>query len=296
MKNGFIEKLRADCAANDAKRDAGLTDPEDVIRRDNIAYGPDGPWNMLDVYYPQGTDQALPTIISVHGGGWVYGDKELYSHYCLRLAQRGFTVVNFTYRLAPEYRYPAQLEDVCRVAAWVQQNAEAYYIDLNNIFMVGDSAGGQLCYQFLAMLTNPAYAKQFPFRAPEHFTVNACGLNCGCYSIPLGLLVIPNHLAGIMPGLLPKKPLAALNQLRIRPYVTGSFPPAHFTTAENDFLKFMAAPFHKDLVRKGVTSRLSIYGTKAQKEIAHVFHVDCRLPLAKQCNDEQCAFFRAHMR
>ena len=47
--------------------------------------------------------------------------------------------------------------------------------------------------------------------------------------------------------------------------------------------------------RKGVESVLRIYGTKAQKDIGHVFHLNCRSLLADQCNDEQCAFFRAHL-
>ncbi|MFR5151238.1 MAG: carboxylesterase family protein [Ruminococcus sp.] len=57
----------------------------------------------LDVYRPkQAQGEDLPVIISVHGGAWMYGDKERYQYYCMSLAQRGFAVVNFTYRLAHE--------------------------------------------------------------------------------------------------------------------------------------------------------------------------------------------------
>lgn len=45
---------------------------------------------------------------------------------------------------------------------------------------------------------------------------------------------------------------------------------------------------------KGVESRLKIYGKKEEKDMGHVFHLNCRLPQADQCNDEQCAFFLAH--
>ena len=104
-----VEQLRKGIAESDARRDAGLTTPEDIQRFDDLRYGDDPQWNVLDVYRPKGEEGKLPVIFSIHGGGWVYGDKQLYSHYCMRLAQRGFAVVNFSYRLAPESKYPAAL-------------------------------------------------------------------------------------------------------------------------------------------------------------------------------------------
>ena len=92
----------------------GMNTPEDIERWDNIVYGHDDrEMQRLDVYRPkQAQGEDLPVIISVHGGAWMYGDKERYQYYCMSLAQRGFAVVNFTYRLAPESKFPAQLEDV----------------------------------------------------------------------------------------------------------------------------------------------------------------------------------------
>ena len=170
-----IRNMREGIAESDAKRDAGLNIPEDVTRFVDLRYG-EYAENLLDVYCPKGTDRPLPTIVSIHGGGWFYGDKELYSHYCMRLAQRGFTVVNFTYRLAPEYQYPAPLQDTCAVMHWMQAHGAEYFIDLQNVFMLGDSAGGQLCHQVLTMLTNPNYAALFDFGTPEGFSCRLTGL------------------------------------------------------------------------------------------------------------------------
>ncbi len=289
-----IKKLRQGIAESDAKRDAGLTIPEDVTRFVDISYG-EYEENLLDVYCPKGTDQKLPTIVSIHGGGWVYGDKELYSHYCMRLAQRGFTVVNFTYRLAPEYKYPAPLQDTCAVMRWMQSNAEEYFIDLNNVFMLGDSAGGQLCQQILTMLTNPQYAALFDFAPPEGFRVNACALNCGCYFFPFNRLISPKRCGLMMAAYFPDDYVPLLKQLKVKKYVTGDFPPAIVMSAANDYLKFMAKPMVRILQRKGVEAKLCIYGSKEEKEIGHVFHINCKLPLAAQCNDDQCAFFRQHI-
>ena len=100
--------VRYNFGKGDRKRDAGLTTPDDVKRYDNIPYGRDKKWQILDVYRPKEKEGKLPVIISVHGGGWVYGTKEVYQFYCMSLAQRGFAAVNFNYRLAPGHRYPAQ--------------------------------------------------------------------------------------------------------------------------------------------------------------------------------------------
>ena len=290
-----IRKMRLEWAANDAKRDAGLTVPEDVDRYPDLSYGPYAE-NVLDIYCPKGTDRPLPTIVSIHGGGWFYGGKQLYSHYCMRLAQRGFTVVNFEYRLAPEYKYPAPLEDTCAVMRWMQKNAKDCFIDLNNVFMLGDSAGGQLCQQVLTLLTNPEYRKFFDFAPPEGFRVNACALNCGCYFFPVSRWTPPKRCGVIFEAYFPENYKPLLPQLKVKKYVTGDFPPAIVMTAANDHLRMMAKPMYRILKRRGVETQLNIYGTKEQKEAGHVFHVNCRLPLAAQCNDDQCAFFRAHMR
>lgn len=68
---------------------------------------PHGVWNLLDLHYPEETDHPLPVIVSIHGGGYGYGTREVYHHYCADLARRGFAVVNFNYRLAPDSQFPA---------------------------------------------------------------------------------------------------------------------------------------------------------------------------------------------
>lgn len=288
-------EIRERFKQGDDIRDAGLTTPEDIQRFDGLRYGSDEVWHTLDIYCPKGTSAPLPTIISVHGGGWVYGDRQRYSHYCMRLAQRGFTVVNFSYRLAPESKYPAQLEDTVRAVKWVQENAGNYFIDLQNIFMLGDSAGGQICCQFLTMLTNPAYAARFDFAPPRGLSVRACALNCGCYFIPASRLLPPRRVGGLMEAFLPADIGPVVSQFRTVRNITGDFPPTFVMTAYHDYLKRMATPLFRKLKRRKVECLLRVYGSKEQTEIGHCFHLNCRSEMAERCNDDQCAFFRAHM-
>ena len=144
----------------DDKRDAGLPhDIPEVERFDNIAYGPKEKWNLLDIYLPKKRIDKVPTIINIHGGGWVYGTKETYQFFGLSLAKEGFAFVNFNYQLAPEVEFPGELDDVNRAVHWVASHGSDYDIDLNNIFIIGDSAGGQMAVQYLTILTNNTTVK-----------------------------------------------------------------------------------------------------------------------------------------
>ena len=92
MISEVVKDIRINWKISDDKRDEGLTTPEDIIRFDNISYGPIGDANLLDIYHQKKVTKPQKTIISIHGGGWVYGSKEQYQFYGMRLAQRGFTL------------------------------------------------------------------------------------------------------------------------------------------------------------------------------------------------------------
>lgn len=72
-------------------------------------------------------------------------------------------------------------------------------------------------------------------------------------------------------------------------------PPAFIMSACRDFLLENAEPMFEHLKEAGVECQLKIYGSKQQEEIAHVFHVNIRLPEAEICNDEECDFFRKYI-
>ena len=147
-------------AKGDKKRDANLVVPEDIhIDRDINYLGNADKYNLLDVCYQKGTEGNQPTIVSIHGGGYIYGTKEIYKHYCVYLAGLGYTVVNFNYHLAPKAKLPSQLNEINQVMQWIAKKADDYHIDIENIFLVGDSAGAQMCSHYAAIFTNPEYEK-----------------------------------------------------------------------------------------------------------------------------------------
>lgn len=270
---------------SDKKRDAAIPIPTGVVENRDIRYSGK---LLLDVYYPVGTVEQLPTIVSIHGGGYVYGNKEIYRRYCMDLAKRGFAVVNFNYRLAPKGKFPAPLEDTNRVMAWICENAAEYHMDPMKIFVVGDSAGAQLASQYGAIWSNSGYGKLFDFEVPK-IHIRALGLNCGMYDCK-GMGAEPRK--GFVRDYLPRKLDARDPRLDVLAAVTDQFPPSHITTAYHDFLRDNAEPMCQYLQSRNVNAVWEIYGQEGNADIGHVFHVNILLAEAVACNDSQTAFFR----
>ncbi len=282
--------IRTQFAASDDVRDAGLTTPPEVVRLDDIPYGPHGRWNLLDLYLPRDGKAPLPVIVSVHGGGWVYGDKDRYQYYCMDLARRGFAVVNFSYRLAPEHPFPAAVEDMNAAFAWTAAHAGEHGLDMDRLFTVGDSAGAQLAAQYCAMLTDPAFGAMYDFpMAPVH--IRAAAFHSGHYDFngspgPMDQAVMRAYFG---PDAREKLPMADTLA-----HITPAFPPSLVMTSHHDFLKDQAPLLCRALRARGVPGRYVLYGAPDRPDIGHVFHLNIRTPEARACNDAQCAFFLAH--
>ena len=141
--------------ADDDKRIAGLVLPEGIKEVNNIAYTDSGsPYQLLDVYYPENASGKLPVIVEIHGGGWMYGTKDLNKIYAQYLAARGFVVFNLSYRLVPEGLVPQQLQDISKALVKIKELMSEFPCDTDRILLTGDSAGGQLAVYTAAISLN----------------------------------------------------------------------------------------------------------------------------------------------
>lgn len=276
---------------SDYKRDKAIPLPSGLTECRNISYGSHGKWSLLDVCYPDGTTESLPTIVSIHGGGYVYGTKEIYRRYGLDLASRGFAFVNFNYRLAPKWKFPTPLWDTNAVMEWICKNAARYHLDPGRIILVGDSAGAQLASQYAAIAVNPDYAALFNMTVPA-ITIRALGLNCGMYDPVEFCKGTDNSLARDYLG---RNPSLDDPRLHVLDAITEKYPPAYLATSYGDFLKDNAQPMYDHLVSKGIDAQWKCYGAEGETAVGHVFHVTITLPEAIQCNDDECAFFRSYI-
>lgn len=122
--------------------------------------GPAGPLR-LRIYEPHRRQQPAPALLYIHGGGWVIGDLDTHDSPCSRLAELGeCVVVSLEYRLAPEHKFPAAVDDVLAAFRWLGEHAAELGLDPQRLAVAGDSAGGNLS----AVLCQTATREHWPQR------------------------------------------------------------------------------------------------------------------------------------
>jgi acetyl esterase/lipase len=132
-----------------------------ALTRD-IAYGPHER-HRLDVFAPPQPGKGRPVVVFIHGGGFSRGAKHtdgspFYDNIGLWAASQGLVGVTINYRLAPQFGYPAGVEDLTRVVAWLKAHARDYGGDPSRIFLWGHSAGGAHVADYVAHTAKPAIA------------------------------------------------------------------------------------------------------------------------------------------
>lgn len=286
------EELIREWSAGDAERDRGLSTPEGIERIDNIQYGPDEKWNLLDIYRPKNSAGKLPVLMIVHGGAWVYGTKEIYQYYGMSMAEKGFAVVNGNYRLAPAHKFPAQLEDVNRQVWFIQEHAQKYGLDSRNIFMAGDSAGAHLLGLYLGICTDRDYAALYPFQTPENFLPRAVLMNCGVYDIGRTAVISEEGDRMLMQDLLPMGGTEEeMQHIQVTSYVNAAFPPAFIATAVGDFAGPQAPFMEAALKKTKVPYEYHVYGSSDQP-LYHNFEINQREAEGIRCNQEEADFLK----
>lgn len=167
----------------DAARKAQQQPPEEVgvIRSIPYRQTSDGKAenesHLVDIFFPESFEGTLPVILDVHGGGWVYGTKELNEYYCMELAKMGFVVFDINYRLIPETDLKGQVQDVAAALYWICEHAHQYHANPKKVFVTGDSAGGQLALLTCAALAKEEYRKVYEL-PKGNGSVAALGLVC----------------------------------------------------------------------------------------------------------------------
>lgn len=130
----------------------GLTPTNGYSRSTNIVYAP--AQNLkLDVYTPYGSQNA-PVVVFFYGGRWSEGSKDLYEFVGAALAKQGFVAVLPDYRLYPQVKFPAFVEDSAQAVRWAHENAARYGGDVGRLFVMGHSAGA---YNAAMLATDESY-------------------------------------------------------------------------------------------------------------------------------------------
>lgn len=277
-----IQESRIAWAASDAKRDSGLQEPQGIEKFCDLDYAGDGiTEHLLDVYRPVQNGENLPVLISIHGGGWFYGDKELYRFYCMHMAELGFVVVNCNYRLAPEHPYPAAIADVCQAIRWTLAHRKQYTSN-PHWFLVGDSAGAQLVSQYCILAGNAAYRERLDFATYDQLP-DGTALNCGIYDM---------SLENIHKNIYTQEAAPEQQKLfeQVLTYMNSSFPPSYLMASVNDGLRPRTTPMRQQLEACGIPFTFAEYGEGVPSD-SHVFHLNLYSENGKACNQAEADFF-----
>ena len=112
---------------------------------------------QLDLYKPKNAQEKLPTMVCIHGGGWVKGARHNIANMAKAYAAEGFVAVTISYRLTGVAKFPANIRDCKAAVRWLRAHADKYGIDSDKIAATGSSAGGHLA----ALLATSAGVKEF---------------------------------------------------------------------------------------------------------------------------------------
>jgi acetyl esterase/lipase len=269
--------LLAACSPLTALNTLSPRDPATRPGRD-IAYGP-LPRQRLDVYTPARGATAAPVLVFFYGGSWNSGRRQDYAFAGRALAARGFVTIVPDYRLYPEVRYPAFLQDGAAAIRWAQDHASEYGGDPKRIVLAGHSAGA---YNAVMLGMDSEFVSA---AGVDPASIKAvAGLSGPYYFLPLD---DPSTIAtfGEYPDLPATQPAK---------YVTASSPAGFFAHGAADTLvkPSNSEGLGRKLARAGVASEVKIY--------PGLSHADVVVALSRLFRgkapvlDDMSAFLHAH--
>jgi acetyl esterase/lipase len=258
---------------------------------------------QLDVYRPDDTTDALPTVVWTHGGGGLSGRRTDDAGWFARLAREGFTVVALDYRLAPAATYPAALRDVTDALAFVTAHADELGADLGRVVLGGDSAGAQMTAQLAVAATSPAYARRIGLPTVlGRDQLRGVVLACGYYDLdvfrgageslarPLRWAV--RTILWSITGSRDPDP-SLLDEMSSARHATEAFPAALVLGGNGDPLTdTQSRPLADHLRRLGVDVTTVFYEPDHLPELPHEYQFDLSLPDACDAFDSVVAFAR----
>jgi len=264
--------------------------PEVLGRVEDLAApGPDG--NVPLRVYATDAGGLRPALVYFHGGGFVFGNIDTHDAMCRAIAKAsGAVVISVDYRLAPEHKFPAAVEDSCAATIWIAQNAAPLGIDPRCISVGGDSAGGNLAIVVAVRCRDaggPALASQvliYPVTDLSSFETDSHRDFADGYFLTRAAM---NWFTG---HYLPSAVLARHPEVSplLAPDLSG-LPPALIVTAEFDPLRDEGESYAQRLRQAGVPATISRY-----PGMVHAF-VSMRGVLAggRQAIDEIAGFIRS---
>ena len=245
--------------------------PQDVVVQENITYHVE-PNLRFDLYQAVHADQQAiqPTVVWIHGGGWISGSKTHARGYFKRLAAAGYNVIALEYPLAPQYIYPTQLKHIDQALEFLRQNAVSLNIDATRMYLAGDSAGANLASHYAALVTTPQLAKHENLNiTTEQAHIKGLILHCGIYDLNAFVDTAPDEMRLVEWGVYQlvqaytgeqRHNRQLLKQLSPIQHLTPNYPPVFISGGNKDFLtKSQSLPFVQALNAQNIPVKAVFY-------------------------------------
>lgn len=252
----------------------------------------------LDIYLPPGgrIEAGRPTIVWIHGGAFVAGDRRDVAPYLKILAGRGFAVVAVGYTRAPTAHYPTPVLQANAALGFLQREGQRLGLDPANIVLAGDSAGAHIASQLAAGLTGKDYAELLglqPAMAPA--SLRGTVLFCGAFDLTAIDLSGPfgNFIRSVLSayfGVANPLDSERITQASVPRYVTEAFPPSFISVGNGDPLAPQSVVMAQALRDRGVRVDTLFFPPELEPKLPHEYQFDLDRPEGKQALDRLTAF------
>ena len=272
--------------------------PSGIISRRDIAYG-DAKDEMFDLYYQGEANAPRPTIVWVHGGGFVAGSKNGISNYMKVLAGHGYTTIAVEYSKGYGTTYPKPVEQVNAALGFVVRNAADLNVDPAAIVLAGDSAGAHIASQLAAITTDPDYARAIGI-SPELKSneLLAMLLLSGAYdpsavnfegSYGWFLKTVLSAYSGVKNFRADER----FKLMSVTAHVTGTFPPTFISSGNADPLTPQAVALARKLASLGVRVETLFFPADHVPALPHEYQFNLDEPAGREALSQILAFLEA---
>ena len=267
----------------------------------DLPYESKYPNAFFDIWYTEEPTEQKPTILYFHGGGCLFGDKmegdplakgEASESITRKaLVQKGYNIVSANYAFAPEYRFPVQLIQVNELVTHLKKHAKELGLSMEDVIVMGSSAGADLTEIYGLIVSNPAYAKRIGIQ-PAITPANIRGLVID--EAALDMKRLKPGIGTMAESWLGTDDLVHSEAARLASaadHVTRDYPRAFINTSNQmDCFIESAEELKKSLDALGVENVL-FYRPAAEVELHHGFLSGLEInQTAKECFDEIIAF------
>ncbi|MFJ4170646.1 alpha/beta hydrolase [Paenarthrobacter sp. NPDC089714] len=261
------------------------------------------PGLSFDTFSPQGTTEALPAIVWIHGGAWISGAQSNVEPYLRILAAEGYTTIGVGYTIAPEATYPTAVRELNDALAYIKAHAAELRLDPGRIVLAGDSAGAQLASQMATLTVNPAYANLLGIEpALRKEDLAATILHCGVYDLramaDLNGLVAWGFKTSLWAytGTKDWSSTYAGGTMSTLEFVTADLPPTFISGGNGDGLTWLqSVPYSNRLKAAGVPVTELFWPADHQPALPHEYQFHLNFVEARDAKQRTLDFLSTHV-